>query len=557
MKNYKNITMVVTTRPPVTASPLDERRGADEERLEAYFPYVGGKRRGRQQSLSPRGEQLTMVNVHRKHLWISTLMILLTFCIFTGQKPHAAGSKKHKTKYLSLYIGVFHDEKVPLISRSVKASGTFRPITNVGINKRDKSLRFEPKKEGVATFILQNPDTGNILYEYRLDVKKTNLSKVTREIRSLLGDIDGIQIKVLNNRVVVDGEILIPRDMIRIHSVVKQYDDLASSLVVLSTIAERKIAQFMERDINNPEIQVRVINKKFILEGLANSKEEKDKAEIIAKAYINDIIIDEAVADQKVKVMDSQFVINLIKVKPAPAEDPKKMVQLIFHYVELNKNYTKGFRFQWTPDLGDGSQISFTTGGRSPSGLITTLTGTISNLLPKLNWAKEHGHARVLKSTSIIVQDGMEGVLNSISRIPYQVVSGQGIPSTAFEEAGLKTSITPKINGSHITMSTTFSSKALVDYTAQGPLTSSKDFKTTIMVRSGHSAAVAGLITNESGTGYNRLPKNVSSNPLISLYASKDFRRSQSQFVVFITPIIKSSASSGAEKIKRRFRIRN
>ena len=36
----------VTTRPPVTASPLDERRGTDEER------------RGRQQSLSPRGEPL-------------------------------------------------------------------------------------------------------------------------------------------------------------------------------------------------------------------------------------------------------------------------------------------------------------------------------------------------------------------------------------------------------------------------------------------------------------------------------------------------------------------
>ena len=53
----------ITTRPPVTASPLDERRGADEERLEAYFPYVGGKRRGRQQSLSPRGEPLRK-NIH-------------------------------------------------------------------------------------------------------------------------------------------------------------------------------------------------------------------------------------------------------------------------------------------------------------------------------------------------------------------------------------------------------------------------------------------------------------------------------------------------------------
>ena len=55
----------VTTRPPVTASPLDERRGEVPTRSfpiyrpKAYFSYVGGQqRRGRQQSLSPRGEQL-------------------------------------------------------------------------------------------------------------------------------------------------------------------------------------------------------------------------------------------------------------------------------------------------------------------------------------------------------------------------------------------------------------------------------------------------------------------------------------------------------------------
>ena len=59
------VTRNVTTRPPVTASPLDERRGEvptrsffDLPRPEAYFSYVEGKRRGRQQSLSPRGEQL-------------------------------------------------------------------------------------------------------------------------------------------------------------------------------------------------------------------------------------------------------------------------------------------------------------------------------------------------------------------------------------------------------------------------------------------------------------------------------------------------------------------
>ena len=66
-------TLHIMTRPPVTASPLDERRGADEERPKAYFSYVGGKRRGRQQSLSPRGEPLPLhninVGVQHKYQW--------------------------------------------------------------------------------------------------------------------------------------------------------------------------------------------------------------------------------------------------------------------------------------------------------------------------------------------------------------------------------------------------------------------------------------------------------------------------------------------------------
>ena len=81
--------------------------------------------------------------------------------------------------------------------------------------------------------------------------------------------------------------------MKRIHSVVKQYGNLATTLVVLSPIATNKIAQIIEKKIGNPEIRVNAVNGKFILEGFANSKEEKDKAEIVAKMYVPDVVVDE------------------------------------------------------------------------------------------------------------------------------------------------------------------------------------------------------------------------------------------------------------------------
>ena len=35
------------------------------------------------------------------------------------------------------------------------------------------------------------------------------------------------------------------------------------------------------------------------------------------------------------------------------------MVQIVVHYVELKKEYSRAFRFQWAPDIADGSQIDF------------------------------------------------------------------------------------------------------------------------------------------------------------------------------------------------------
>jgi pilus assembly protein CpaC len=252
--------------------------------------------------------------------------------------------------------------------------------------------------------------------------------------------------------------------------------------------------------------------------------------------------------------------VNLITVRQAAAPEPSKMVQIVVHYVELQKDYSKGFRFQWTPDIGDGSQVSFTSGDRGPAGLTSTITGTISNLIPKLNWAKEHGHARVLQSSSIIVEDGKPGVLNSTQNIPYQTVNDSGRLVTSFEKAGIQTTITPSIVGSRsdsVNLKLAFQISSLIGMTSAGPMTSNRTIQTEIVVRSTQSAAVGGLITSDTATGYNKLPTNASANPIISLYASKDFRKNQSQFVVFVTPVIKASASSGTEAIKQKFKLRD
>jgi len=465
-----------------------------------------------------------------------------------------------RQKMIPLYIGIEYQEKLPYLPVDARFRGDFRKVARLSVNRDTNTLLFQATQEGVATLTIHD-GAGKLIYDIRIDVKRSNLTKVANEIKSLLNDVDGITIKVVNNRIVVDGQVLSARDMSRVISVVLQFGEaLASSLVTLSPVAQKRIAHAINNDINNPEVTVRAVSEKFILEGTAQNQEEKDKYDAIAQVYVPDIVKEEGEINGKIIKIRKSFVINLITVKAAPPKDPGKIIQLVVHYVELNKDYEKGFKFQFTPTLQDNSSVSFTQDSRQPGGVVSSITGTVSNLLPKLNWAKSHGHARVLQSSSLIVLDGQKGDIKNQTRIPYQTSNAQGQPITQFEDAGFLTSITPRIlnaRSDSIQLNMDFSMKALIGLTDKGPLVSNSAMQTVIIVRSGQSAAVGGLISNSTTTSYNKMPKNNGADPIISLFASKGFQRNQSQFVVFITPIIKSSASQGAEKIKQKFRLRD
>ena len=349
--------------------------------------------------------------VHRYKRFYLVLLLALGMGLLAPFPTPLAVAKLRKN--LSLTVGVFHQEKLPSLRNrgSVRFSGDYKRFMKVSFSQRLGVLRFEPRRIGVATLTVRD-SKGQKIVEYYIDVKKSNLSKIIREVRSLLVDIEGIEIKIINNRVVVDGQILLPGDMNRIVSVLSQYSkEEVDSMVSLSPLAQRKIAQFIERDINNPEVQVRTVNSRFILEGTVNTPDEKKQAEEVARIYVPDVLVEAAVAQQVlIKRGDAQgggkgtdIIINRIKVRPNPPTPPKKLVQMVIHYVEFNKSYQRGFLFQWTPAIKDGGvDVSF----GSRSGLSNIISGTINNLIPKLNWAKTHGQARVLKTSTIIAEDG-------------------------------------------------------------------------------------------------------------------------------------------------------
>ncbi len=465
-------------------------------------------------------------------------------------------------EFLSLSVGFQYEHKLlkSLRGKRLKFEGTYYRYAPVTFNKKENTLLFNPKRKGTGTLIIKNT-RNKILHKINVDVKKVNLHKLAKEIGDLLITIDGIEIKILNNKVVIDGEVLLPKEMDRIDTIVNEYKKIyVTSLVTLSPKAQVQLARLIEKKIGYltppDEVRVTATHNRFVLEGEVGSQEQRARAELIANLYTQYDAEKTSIRRKQVSL-----VTNLIQLRPTkPPDKRKKIIQVVVHYVDLQKSYDKGFSFQWTPQITDNTGVTARIGGNGGLGLTSAITATISNFFPKLNWAKSFNFARVLHSSNLTLEEGVGGTISTTEQVPYTVRKGDGELSVATAQATISTEIKPTIIGLrkdtvHMEVNVTIGSFA--GSVANGnPITNTRKIKTSLHVRGGLSAVLGGLIRSSLSQDYNRLPSgSVAQTPIINLVSSKKYDTSKSQFVVFITPFIKGTASAGVESIKRKFKV--
>src|SRR4051812_40353648 len=124
-----------------------------------------------------------------KNLIIATA-ILAAAPLFAQEDPDKAAASG-KTGYINLSVGIYQDEKMEDLPAQIELKGTFRYFTSVQWNPETHTMRFVPNNPGVGTLIIRHPKTQDILGEYHIDVRKTDLQKVARELQSLLQGIEG------------------------------------------------------------------------------------------------------------------------------------------------------------------------------------------------------------------------------------------------------------------------------------------------------------------------------------------------------------------------------
>jgi pilus assembly protein CpaC len=429
-----------------------------------------------------------------------------------------------------------------------------------------RQLVFKPLKAGESTVTVRDNE-GTIRVIFHVRVLGSNLLRLASEMRTLLRDIEGIEIRIVGAKIVVEGDVLTPADYGKLFTVItdKVYSDSVINMTGLSPMTMQVIAKKIQDDVQSfaPKVTTRVVNGMIFLEGSVNKEDDAKRALMQASLYLPDLRPGSPLEkDSTVQRLAGRSLIqNFIVVNPQPPKKQDKLVRVSVHFVELAKDYNKNYGFAWQPGFSGQPQITIgqtqggATGATGPS-----FAGIITNLFPSLDSAQAAGYARILKAGTVIVRSGQNAKIEETTDYPFLQTNGAAqAPTSSSKSVGLVVAVTPQVLGDSedIQLDLELTQSSLVGKAPVGgaPTTSNQKVQTKIYIKSSESAAVAGISLSDVGTDFNKDSPSQSST-IFNLYRSKAYRKKKSQFVVFVTPQIVENASEGTEDLKKNFRIK-
>ncbi|MCB0271828.1 MAG: pilus assembly protein N-terminal domain-containing protein [Bdellovibrionales bacterium] len=427
-------------------------------------------------------------------------------------------------------------------------------VVNFRADRNKKRITLIPKNAGTTSLFVYD-QKGTQKEVLNITVYNTDPETLLTEIRELLVDIEGIEIKRVGSNIVIDGEVVLPSDLSRIKQVAKTSKNIVD-LTTLNKDANDLLAKRIEREIGYDEVSVRNVKGKILLEGEVYTKQARDKAEKIANLY-------------------SSSVINALEIREI-ADPPHRAdtIQVTAHFVEVSKNFSKNFNFRWTPVPAIGVNGSYTFNPVSNSENFTgAVTGTASDILPKLNLFRTMGIARVLENPTVSVKSGDQAVIESGTKLGFPVAQANGSVSLEFQNVGALLKIEPKTIGTDIDMNIEVKVSSLGSPDINGGVAISENLvQTSQLVRSGQSVVIGGLVRHSFRQAFDRPPSASAggSTPvasseqfvdpfplgsLFTLFKSNDLSKQRSQFMIFITPRIVKFSQDANKELKDNFNL--
>ncbi len=210
------------------------------------------------------------------------------------------------------------------------------------------------------------------------------------------------------------------------------------------------------------------------------------------------------------------------------------------------------------------SSVNGVNGVPTPTGTVPPFTGlqlinySANEVRAVLNALGGDGKARILASPEIMVLDNQKAQIKVGDRISVQTASQTGVStgsgvlnSFQYLETGILLAVTPRINsGGLVTLDVNQEVSvpgAVTNTNNPNPPVSSRSAQTSVVVASGESIVLGGLISENSNRTTSGIPLLSKIPVLGTLFGTQSYSRQRTELVLIITPRIVSDAEQARE----------
>ena len=375
---------------------------------------------------------------------------------------------------------------------------------------------------------------------YVIVVRKQDPKEVVSEVRALLGDREGIQIRVVGDRVYLDGETITTDDYERVQQITQLYPSV-KSFVRPSGNAKKLAAEALNKAFQKnglKGVQANVIGATLFLEGWVDSAEEMKKLDLVTRAV-------------------GEHAENMVSI------GLKKMVLVEVDFVEVSYGDNKLVGIKpplQLVSIGDGATASINISqpipGLAPAGAEKSGTFTLGASAASdfsVGARFDYGFVRVLSQPKLVCASGEKAEFVAGGEVPILTVT-QNAFAVEWKKFGIVLNITPTADRSGNIGTEIYAEVSDIDRSisirANGfevPGFRLRDVKTNVTVKDGETIILSGLFN------YNE-DKEVSKVPLLGhipilgeLFKSRNFIDKKTELAIYVTPRV---VSPGSERVK-------
>jgi len=406
-------------------------------------------------------------------------------------------------------------------------------IKNVIVQKKEivdarpaadgKTLTVAGLAEGTSDLRIERMQGAELLYKVTV---RADLQKMIDEIRELLTDVEGVEIKAVGSKVWLRGNVATKTGYDMVEKVAEAYGGTVINGTKLDRSTTGKIlCRLILDDIGSDTITARLVEDTVILEGVVYSQADAERAVQLAQRR-------------------NPKVLNLMSVQQAIIETDVKFIQ-----VATDNNTDFGFNV--LDSMNIQAQGGLQGGNTGKPSLTYGVTGTAS---AKINALLGANRAKLLNEENVSANSGEEGQtqVGGVSYIPIAGNVGGTVEKVPF---GVILKVKPVLQGKDSVVSTVTVEVSSPLASGPGGFAQEKSAtSTTVRCKIGESIFLSGLV-QVLGNHLNSKTPLLGDIPLVNLFFSQKVSDKQRKEVLMVlTPRVQlpeaARGPAGTEQLK-------